>query len=128
MNAKRQLKVGLFSIGLDAYWPQFTGLCERLTGYNGTIASRLTNDRAEIMNLGLIDTAEKAVLVMLDSPTSRHVAAKDRNPDLNPASETEKMRENKLEPTAESDSSKLPRQVIYHFSIGRAIPDPRIEA
>jgi SagB-type dehydrogenase family enzyme len=78
--------------------------------------------------MGSVDTAEKAALVTLDSPTSRHAAAKDRNPDLNPASETEEMRENKLEPTAESDSSKLPRQVIYHFSIGRAIPDPRIEA
>jgi hypothetical protein len=25
------------------------------------------------------------------------------------------------------DSSTLPKQVIYHFAVGRAIPDPRIE-
>jgi SagB-type dehydrogenase family enzyme len=33
-----------------------------------------------------------------------------------------------LEEKANTDSSKLPRQVIYHFAVGRAIPDPRIEA
>ena len=27
------LKIGLFGIGLDAYWPQFAGLKERLEGY-----------------------------------------------------------------------------------------------
>ena len=26
------------------------------------------------------------------------------------------------------DPSKLPRQVIYHFAVGRAVPDPRLEA
>jgi len=33
-----------------------------------------------------------------------------------------------LDENAQADSSKLPRQVIYHFAIGRAIRDPRIEA
>ncbi len=55
-----QLKIGLFSIGLDVYWPQFAGLRERLTGYNETIANRLRAGGAQIVNLGLIDTAEKA--------------------------------------------------------------------
>ena len=32
-----------------------------------------------------------------------------------------------LEENANADSSKLPRQVIYHFAVGRAISDPRIE-
>ena len=27
------LRVGLFGIGLDAYWPQFAGLEDRLEGY-----------------------------------------------------------------------------------------------
>ena len=27
------MKIGLFGIGLDAYWPQFEGLKERLEGY-----------------------------------------------------------------------------------------------
>ena len=27
------MKIGLFGIGLDTYWPQFEGLKERLKGY-----------------------------------------------------------------------------------------------
>ena len=27
------MKIGLFGIGLDTYWPQFEGLKERLEGY-----------------------------------------------------------------------------------------------
>lgn len=29
---KHEMKIGLFGIGLDTYWPQFTGLKERLEG------------------------------------------------------------------------------------------------
>ncbi len=29
------LRIGLFGIGLDTYWPQFAGLEERLKGYLG---------------------------------------------------------------------------------------------
>jgi L-arabinose isomerase len=56
------LKVGLFGIGLDAYWPQFEGLKERLEGYLGLVDSRLnTFEYVETVNLGLVDTPEKAV-------------------------------------------------------------------
>ncbi len=53
-------RVGLFSIGLDTYWSQFAGLRERLEGYNRQIADRLESS-AEVVNLGMIDTADKAV-------------------------------------------------------------------
>jgi L-arabinose isomerase len=53
-------KIGLFGIGLDAYWPQFEGLKERLEGYLGIVESKLVRDGIEIVNLGLIDTPEKA--------------------------------------------------------------------
>lgn len=56
-----QVVVGLFSIGLDVYWPQFEGLKERLIGYNQTIAARLQSFGAVVVNLGLIDTPEKAL-------------------------------------------------------------------
>lgn len=56
-----QLRAGLFSIGLDAYWSQFEGLKERLTAYNELIARRLSSRRVEVVNLGLVDTPEKAV-------------------------------------------------------------------
>ncbi|MDQ6481513.1 arabinose isomerase [Dyadobacter sp. LHD-138] len=55
------LKVGLFGIGLEAYWDQFEGLESRLKGYVGIVENNLAGFGAEIINLGLIDTPEKAV-------------------------------------------------------------------
>jgi len=55
------LRIGLFGIGLDAYWPQFAGLEDRLKGYTGRVAARLESFGAEVVNLGLIDTPEKAL-------------------------------------------------------------------
>ncbi len=54
-------KIGLFGIGLDAYWPQFEGLKERLEGYLAIVESKLVRDGIEIVNLGLIDSPEKAL-------------------------------------------------------------------
>jgi L-arabinose isomerase len=54
--------IGLFGIGLDAYWPQFPGLEERLKGYVAQLGARLEGFGAEVVNLGLIDTPEKAAL------------------------------------------------------------------
>jgi L-arabinose isomerase len=55
-----ELKIGLFGIGLDAYWPQFPGLEDRLKGYSQQVAQQLANGGAQVVNLGLIDTPEKA--------------------------------------------------------------------
>jgi L-arabinose isomerase len=52
--------VGLFGIGLDAYWPQFPGLEERLKGFVAQVSQRLARPDVKIVNLGLIDTVEKA--------------------------------------------------------------------
>jgi L-arabinose isomerase len=57
---KQLLKVGLFGIGLDAYWEQFEGLEERLKGYLAIVEEKLKAIHPGIVNLGLIDTAEKA--------------------------------------------------------------------
>ena len=54
-------RVGLFSIGLEAYWSQFSGLRERLEAYNAAIAERLTGYGVDVLNLGMIDTPEKAM-------------------------------------------------------------------
>ncbi|MCO5051815.1 MAG: hypothetical protein M9920_05885 [Verrucomicrobiae bacterium] len=35
------LRLGLFGIGLDTYWPQFKGLKNRLQGYQRRIAARI---------------------------------------------------------------------------------------
>jgi L-arabinose isomerase len=58
---RRPLKVGLFGIGLDAYWPQFDGLKARLEGYVEVVAAKLARPGVEIVNLGLIDTPGKAL-------------------------------------------------------------------
>jgi L-arabinose isomerase len=57
---KRQLQVGLFAIGLEAYWPQFSGLRERLLGYTAQISRKLAGMGVTVVDLGLIDTPEKA--------------------------------------------------------------------
>lgn len=57
----RNVRVGLFGIGLDAYWPQFDGLKVRLDGYVQIVADRLSRPGVDVVNLGLVDTPPKAL-------------------------------------------------------------------
>jgi len=61
MKAKHSLKIGLFGIGLDAYWPQFKGLKESLQGYLEEVRRKLESFDADIVNLGLIDNPSVAM-------------------------------------------------------------------
>jgi L-arabinose isomerase len=54
------VRIGLFGIGLDTYWPQFAGLFERLNSYVERVAERLARPNVEIVNLGLVDSADRA--------------------------------------------------------------------
>jgi L-arabinose isomerase len=54
------VKVGVFGIGLAAYWPQFDGLRERLEGYQRSIEARLESLGAQVVSAGLVDTPEGA--------------------------------------------------------------------
>jgi len=54
------LKIGLFGIGLDTYWPQFAGLKERLEGYLSIVHQRLAAIHGTVVNAGLVDNADKA--------------------------------------------------------------------
>jgi L-arabinose isomerase len=56
----KSIQIGLFGIGLDAYWPQFAGLKQRLANYVVRVAEKLRRPGVEVVNLGLIDTVEKA--------------------------------------------------------------------
>ncbi len=56
---QRRGKVGLFGIGLAAYWPQFRGLKQRLEGYQRLVHGRLA-EHGEVVDAGLVDTAPKA--------------------------------------------------------------------
>jgi SagB-type dehydrogenase family enzyme len=68
-----------------------------------------------------LDAAERSTLVMLDSPTSRGTAAQtatthEGTPIISGA-----------EVALPRDSKNLAHQVIYHFAVGRAVLDPRLE-
>ncbi|MET0394014.1 MAG: arabinose isomerase [Chitinophagaceae bacterium] len=55
------LQIGLFGIGLDTYWEQFSGLKERLEGYLDRVEQKLAAVHPHIINAGLVDTPDKAV-------------------------------------------------------------------
>ena len=54
------LKVGLFGIGLDTYWPQFEGLKERLEGYQASVRQRLEGGGLTVVDAGLVDNPRMA--------------------------------------------------------------------
>ena len=54
------LRVGLFGIGLDTYWPQFPGLKSRLEGYLARVGAKVARPGVEIVNLGLVDNPGRA--------------------------------------------------------------------
>lgn len=60
MNAPTTLRIGLFGIGLEAYWPQFPGLKERLEGYLSRVAEKIARPDVEVVNLGLVDNPDRA--------------------------------------------------------------------
>jgi L-arabinose isomerase len=61
MKKYNNLKIGLFGIGLDAYWPQFKGLKETLEHYLDVVYFRLQSFGPEVINLGLIDNPSSAM-------------------------------------------------------------------
>ena len=77
----------------------------------------LNEDKASVE--ASLHAAEQAALVMLGSPAGRRAAAAPQPDDAVPAAAIA---------GANTDSTMLPRQVIYHFAVGRAVPDPRLEA
>ena len=53
-------RIGIFGIGLAAYWPQFPGLKERLEGYQRAVEDRVRGFGGEVVSAGLVDTPEAA--------------------------------------------------------------------
>ena len=63
---KHKVRIGLYTTGLKAYWPQFAGMRERLEGYGRFIAGELSaTDGAsfdvEVFNFGLVDCADSGL-------------------------------------------------------------------
>lgn len=57
----RPARIGVFGIGLAAYWPQFEGLKERLEGYQREVEAQLRQSGGEVVSAGLLDTAPAAL-------------------------------------------------------------------
>jgi len=53
-------RVGVFGIGLDAYWPQFEGLKERIEGYQRRVEQRVGELGGDVVSAGLVDSAHAA--------------------------------------------------------------------
>ena len=77
-------RVGIFGIGLAAYWPQFEGLRERLERYQHGIEDRLRSMGVEIASAGLVPLEALTQAVELrpvrseadaEQPDARHPAS-----------------------------------------------------
>ncbi|MBM3278584.1 MAG: L-fucose/L-arabinose isomerase family protein [Candidatus Handelsmanbacteria bacterium] len=55
-----QVKLGLFGIGLDTYWPQFRGLRDKLVGYQDHIRMGLEKEGVQVVDAGLVDNLDSA--------------------------------------------------------------------
>ena len=84
-----------------------------------------------------LQAAEQTALVMLGSPLNR-ASTQDRDqsdaaPVVSESGEEQfsclgQFSEGGQKPTPHSHPCALPQQVIYHFAVGRAVPDQRLEA
>lgn len=53
-------RIGVFGIGLQAYWDQFPGLKERLEEYQSQVEAELSQLGCTVVSAGLVDTAPMA--------------------------------------------------------------------
>ncbi|NDO81709.1 hypothetical protein CJP72_13335, partial [Citrobacter sp. NCU1] len=53
----KKTTVGLFGIGLETYWPQFSGLKTQLEGYLAQVDKKISQENVTVINSGLIDNA-----------------------------------------------------------------------
>ena len=54
-------RIGIFGIGLEAYWAQFTGLKERLEAYQAHVEQEFQSFGATIISAGLVDNHTSAM-------------------------------------------------------------------
>lgn len=58
---QEKVKIGLLGVGLDTYWGQFEGLLPRLLSYQDQIGAGIEAMNAEVINIGMVDSPQKAV-------------------------------------------------------------------
>jgi L-arabinose isomerase len=57
---KTSVRIGLFGIGLDTYWPQFKGLRDKLVGYQERIRVGMEQHGVSVVDAGLVDDPGKS--------------------------------------------------------------------
>ena len=53
-------RIGLFGIGLDTYWVQFSGLLDNLKKYQDQIKTKILSYGVEVIDAGMVDNPVKA--------------------------------------------------------------------
>lgn len=59
-KTQSSVRIAICGLGLDAYWPQFAGLRDRLCGYVDQVAGWIADEGAAVTNLGMVDSYETA--------------------------------------------------------------------
>jgi len=55
LSNNAQARTGLFGVGLETYWAQFTGLKEKLLGYQERVRTGIESCGAAVVDAGLVD-------------------------------------------------------------------------
>lgn len=58
---ENKVRIGLFGIGLDTYWPQFDGLLSKLISYQERIKGQLEQSGGTVTDAGIVDNPDKAI-------------------------------------------------------------------
>jgi L-arabinose isomerase len=63
-------RIGVVAGGLGAYWPQFDGLLEKITGVNSEIVKRVRDLGAEVIDFGMVSDNPRGVAVAEELATA----------------------------------------------------------
>lgn len=59
LKETKKAKIGIYTMGLKAYWAQFAGLHERMMEYGNFIAEKIEKMDVEVFFYGLVDCEEE---------------------------------------------------------------------
>lgn len=59
IKAVKKARIGIYTMGLKAYWNQFAGLHDRLIEYGKFIEKKVSAMDVEVYNYGLVDCEEE---------------------------------------------------------------------
>ena len=59
LKAVKKARIGIYTMGLQAYWNQFAGLHDRMIEYGKFIEKKVAAMDVEVYNYGLVDCEEE---------------------------------------------------------------------